>query len=133
MMSDNENLAILERFYKLIVDGDVESAVELLHPDYVLHEPAGLPYGGTFKGQDGFLQMGAAFNNEFDLTVNSWRAYGAGDVVFAAMTVSLRSKSTGREIDTSILELYRFTDGRISEMDVYYKDPGAVAETAAAA
>jgi ketosteroid isomerase-like protein len=63
--------------------------------------------------------------------VTSHQVHDAGDVVVAEMRASLRSKQTGLTLDTSIVELYRFTEGQISGIDVYYKDTLAVAELGA--
>jgi hypothetical protein len=60
--------------------------------------------------------------------VHTCQVHGASEVVVAEMQASLRSKETGRNLDTQIVELYRFTDGLISNIDVFYKDTKAVAD-----
>ncbi|MGW6730168.1 nuclear transport factor 2 family protein [Nocardia sp. NPDC055029] len=126
-MSDN-NIATLTRFLETIAAGDITSALELVDPACELNEPPGLPYGGTYIGGQGFLQMAASCAGAFELTPKSIQLHDAGDVAIAEMDVSVRSKQTGRSLDTSIVELYRFTGGKISGIDVYHKAPEAVTE-----
>jgi ketosteroid isomerase-like protein len=128
----NNNVDILTRFFDLVLEGEMAAALELIHPECVLNEAAGLPYGGDYIGGEGFLKLWTVIAQDFDLTVTSSQLHDAGEVVVAEMRAALRSKATGQDIDTSIVELYRFTDGQISGIDVYYKDTLAVADLAAA-
>jgi uncharacterized protein len=127
----NNNVDTLTRFFDLVSGGEMAAALELIHPECVLDEAAGLPYGGDYIGAEGFLKLWTVIAEDFDLTVTSSQVHNAGEVVVAEMRASLRSKQTGLTLDTSIVELYRFTDGQIAGIDVYYKDTAAVAELAA--
>ena len=124
----NNNVDTLNSFFGLVTAGEMVSALELIHPDCVLNEAAGLPYAGDYIGGTGFLKLWTVIAEGFDLTVNSAQVHDAGEVVVAEMEASLRSKETGRSLDTKIVELYRFTDGQISSIDVFYKDTKAVAD-----
>ncbi len=124
----NNNVDTLNSFFGLVTAGEMASALELIHPHCVLNEAAGLPYAGDYIGGTGFLNLWTVIAEDFDLTVNSAQVHDAGEVVVAEMQASLRSKETGRNLDTKIVELYRFTDGQISSIDVFYKDTKAVAD-----
>jgi uncharacterized protein len=124
----NNNVDTLNSFFGLVTAGEMASALELIHPNCVLNEAAGLPYAGDYIGGTGFLNLWSVIAEGFDLTVNSAQVHDAGEVVVAEMEASLRSKETGRDLDTKIVELYRFTDGQISSIDVFYKDTKAVAD-----
>ncbi|MFE2999080.1 nuclear transport factor 2 family protein [Nocardia sp. NPDC059246] len=124
----SNHVGILTRFHQSIVGGDIPTAMELVHPECVLNEADGLPYGGDYIGGEGFLQLATVFTKDFDVTVHSWQAHDAGELVVAQMSVTLQSKETGRTLDTSVVELYRFTDEQISGIDVFYKDTKAVVD-----
>ena len=50
-------LARLRAFYQGLVVGDLAPADALFDYDnLVMHEPAGLPYGGTYRGKQGLLE-----------------------------------------------------------------------------
>src|SRR6516165_5128234 len=50
----NENLTVMERFKSAVASGDWEAIPALMDADFALVEPKALPYGGTYKGADGF-------------------------------------------------------------------------------
>lgn len=124
------SVATLTRFFELVSAGEMASALKLMHPRCVVSEASGLPYGGDYVGPQGFIDLFAAIAQDFELKVNSSQVREAGDVVIAEMTASLRAKKTGELLDTAIIEFYRFTDGQISGIDVFYKDTKAVADLA---
>jgi ketosteroid isomerase-like protein len=127
-MMTGKNAATLRAFVDLLSGGDADRAFKLLHPDVVVHEADALPYSGTYHGVEGFGQMMEQLFGTFDLQINKYEVLDAGDSVIARMEISLTARSSGRSIDMPIVELYRFTDGLISEVDIFYKDTKAVAE-----
>ena len=122
------NAATLRTFVDLLSGGDADRAFKLLHPNVVVHEADALPYSGTYHGVEGFGQMMEGLSGTFDLQVNKYEVLDAGDTVIARMDISLTARSSGLSTDMPIVELYRFTDGLISEVDIFYKDTAAVAE-----
>lgn len=125
-----ESVATLAKFFGLVEQGEMASAVELMHPECVVSEAAGLPYGGDYIGGKGFIRLFATIAKDFDIKVNSSAVYDGGDVVIAEMDATLGAKVTGESLDTRIVELYRFRDGLIGGIDVFYKDTKAVADLA---
>ncbi|MFE3060260.1 hypothetical protein [Nocardia sp. NPDC059239] len=65
------------------------------------------------------------------MTVHSWQADEAGELVVVQMAVTLSSKETCRTLDTLVVALYRFTDEQISGIDVHRKDTKAVVDLVA--
>jgi ketosteroid isomerase-like protein len=127
-MMTGKNAATLRAFVDLLSGGDADRAFKLLHPDVVVYEADALPYSGTYHGVEGFGQMMEGLSRAFDLQVNKYEVLDAGDTVIARMDISLTARSSGRSVSMPIVELYRFTDGLISEVDIFYKDTAAVAE-----
>ena len=123
-----KNAATLRAFVDLLSGGDADRAFKLLHPDVVVYEADALPYSGTYHGVEGFGQMMEQLFGTFDLQINKYEVLDAGDTVIARMDISLTARSSGRSVSMPIVELYRFTDGLISEVDIFYKDTAAVAE-----
>lgn len=52
----------------------------------------------------------------------------ADDTVAMRYRLKFTARSTGKSIEMGLVEIYTVRDGLIAELDVYYKDPSAVAE-----
>jgi uncharacterized protein len=51
----------------------------------------------------------------------------AGDTVAMRTRLKFTARSSGRSVDVKLVEFYKVQNRQISEVDVYYKDPSAVA------
>jgi ketosteroid isomerase-like protein len=47
--------------------------------------------------------------------------------VAARFRLTFISRASGKSVQTRLVEIYTVRGGRIAELDVYYKDPSAVA------
>lgn len=60
-MNDSQKTEQTRRVVRAIhaasASGDLEKERQLFSPDLVIEEPPYLPYGGTYHGYDGFLQL----------------------------------------------------------------------------
>ncbi|MFJ9107561.1 nuclear transport factor 2 family protein [Streptomyces sp. NPDC102283] len=97
-------------------------------PDVVLHQAAGLPYGGVWRGHLGlerfFLAMSDTWST-FELVEQDFLATGETSVV--RTIVRAVSRATARELTFPILQTLTVRDGRITEIQPFYWDTGAVA------
>jgi hypothetical protein len=53
--------------------------------------------------------------------------FDAGDFVVVKATGRFTSHASGQSAVTELVELFTVRDGKLIDMDIYYKDPGAVA------
>jgi uncharacterized protein len=124
------NVNVVERFEDAFVRGDMEEVLSLLSPDIVVHEAPSLPYPGDHQGYDGFLRLADAFNSVWeivsDLDLTFMDAGEAHVVVRVAFDVVTRS--TGVPLRLRLVEVYTVRDGRIADLDVYYRDTAAIVE-----
>jgi uncharacterized protein len=51
----------------------------------------------------------------------------AGDTVAMRTRMKFTARSSGRSVDVKLVEFYPVRNGQISDLDVYYKYPSAVA------
>src|SRR5579863_6949498 len=92
---------ILERlraFYDGLVTGNLSPADRLFDFDnLVMHEPEGLPYGGTYRGRQGLLDGIAAINAVWKRVRFSDLRYSVGeDLAIVHFTMSAISRTTGK-------------------------------------
>lgn len=113
-MPQDEN-AILDRWLAAVFSGDQQALAGMMHPDFALHQAAGLPYGGVLKGPAGFEHFWRSFGETFEIElldeVDRFQSAG-GDIVLKFQFRG-RLKATGKAFDTTILESFTFRDGRV--------------------
>jgi uncharacterized protein len=51
----------------------------------------------------------------------------AADAVIIPIACRFTSRSTGRSVDTKVIEVFSVRDGKILDIDIFYKDPAAIA------
>ncbi|MFC6882305.1 MULTISPECIES: nuclear transport factor 2 family protein [Actinomadura] len=109
---------------------DVPPFEEMLDPDFVLVEPASLPYGGEWRGPDGFLRFLETMNRV-------WSRMGPkdppvhveqGDTIVLLATLDAVGRATGRAIEVPVAQVVRFRAGLLLEARMFYFDTVAVNE-----
>jgi ketosteroid isomerase-like protein len=121
-------LAIVERFMTAIVEERLDDARGLLHDEFVAYEAGGLPYSGEYHGPQGFFDLLAKMTEGMDFTLGpAPQCLLAGNSVAVRSRVTFTSRASGNSVDMRLVEVYTVRDGLIVELDVYYKDPSAVA------
>jgi len=121
-------LATVRRFSRALGDRDLTEVKSLLHRDLVVHTAGGLPYSGDYYGPQGFLELFAAMTQAMDLTPGPLRQQSLDEqTVVSRFRLRFVARASGRCVEMDLVEIYRLSGGLIVELDVYYKDPSAVA------
>jgi len=123
------NRATIERFSLLVLAGDFDSAKVLLHPDFVLTEAEGLPYGGKWRGFEGLLSLlGRMTETWADLAIETRSIIGEpdGSEFGLLMQISGKSSLTGHSFTTTAFEHSVIHDGKIASISPYYWDTKAL-------
>jgi steroid delta-isomerase-like uncharacterized protein len=112
--------AIVRRFIEEVhVQGDLDRVDDLVHPDYVLHDPA-LP---TVTGRNSVRQVIAGIRLAFpDLAYTVEDLIAKGERVVARWTATgthrgefMGIPATGQPVSASGTSIYRFAEGKIAE------------------
>jgi ketosteroid isomerase-like protein len=137
MMSSARNpveaVETVRRFTAALAAGDVTTCLELLHPDNVFDEAAGLPFGGDYSGHEGFIRLLKDVGRLFEVKLSAPQVSDAGDCVLVRLTGTFTARATGRTLETPVVDLYTVRDGRVARVDVFYKDTRAMADLCAEA
>ncbi|WP_374946340.1 nuclear transport factor 2 family protein [Agreia sp.] len=110
--------SLLEAFYA----GDMEVVSALLSPDVTVHQSDNLPYSGEWKGVSGFFDMATTLGSNFEIENLSRRIIEQGNEAVLFLDLKFTSRKTGKVGYTTNLEWYTFEDGKIADINVYYKD-----------
>ena len=130
MTTHETNLDRLDRFGRSAVfasDAAEALAIQqsLLHPDFEIVEAPGLPYGGTYRGIDGWAALIARIKTIWDpVRVTPLWTIGEpdGDKFGKMYRLSGTSTATGRQFDTRIFELWEFEGDKIIRSVPFYYD-----------
>jgi len=128
MSKVSESRAIGDGLVADMLSGNLDGVLARLHPNIVVHEADSLPFGGDWTGRDGFANLVANLSSYAELDIPEYTIYETAVGMVIVMQVTLTSRASAATLRTRIAEIYRLTDGLVSEIDVYYKDVKAVLE-----
>lgn len=124
-------IEVIKRFYRaenayMNASGEAGSAsfgdmAATLDPGVVLHQSPDLPWGGEFRGHEGYerwaRQMSAAFDR---LEVKDERFFPEGDTVIITCRLITRVRATGKRLDLPMAQVVRVHGDRIVEFRPFY-------------
>lgn len=122
--------AFCEQFLAALAAGDWSTMEQMMHPEFVCIEADGLPYAGVYRGFEGWRRLS-------DAVLATWSGFRmkvmemhGGDEESAVLRIALSGKSrkTGKAWESSVLELWKFRDGRLAGIDPYYFDTHLLAK-----
>lgn len=116
------------QFLKAFGAGDLETVLGLIGPDCAIDEGEGLPYAGRYVGPGGLQELVGKIMTPFDMTLDSFDVSDGGDCAVARMQLTFTNRSSGRVVVMPSVELYRTRDGKVTEIDIYYKSTSAIAD-----
>jgi ketosteroid isomerase-like protein len=126
--STSESLPIVTKFLSHLRHGDIASCCELFADDAVIHEADSLPFGGARSGPDGFRSLVADINLTHDVVLGKPKVDAVGKTAIVRFDIALTLRKTGQCVEMPVVDVYTVEGGRISQLDVYYKDTKAIAE-----
>lgn len=120
--------AIVEKFVIAFGEGRLDDALSLLHDEFVIHAAGGVPYSGDYQGAQGFSELITKILPVLDLTPSPEMEYLVdGEKVVIYYRLTFTARASGDSVEMRVTEVFTVRDGRIAELDVFYKDPSAVA------
>jgi cystathionine beta-lyase family protein involved in aluminum resistance len=96
--------------------------------DFVIHEPASLPYGGEWRGRDALQRLYAHVMGYWEDPVVEWQELVGGEkYAVALLHFTVTARASGERFDTHIAEVTRFDDaGKMASMRIHYFDTAAM-------
>jgi ketosteroid isomerase-like protein len=119
---------VVRALYAALRDGDVPGVLARLDPDVVVDEPPALPYGGVHRGRDVFVQsiLGAMMGYA-GIDITEFAVFESEAGVVGTLTGTLTAHSNGEKFPLTMVELHEVAGDTIRRIDVYIKDPAALA------
>ena len=118
-----DDVATLKEFVQA---GDRTTALGMVDEEAVWREAETLPWGGEWRGPDGFARLTREIDALAELAVRGHEIVQAGEVVELRLDAVFTSRKSGRRLPMKVVEHYRVREGKIYGADAFYKDTQAV-------
>lgn len=129
-MSDGKTADIMREIFRAIEQRDQQKLFELFDPDFEIHWPQSLPYGGSARG---LTPQGKTWSQTWDplQPTEAERRMDARVVASdgdeAVVLWRQRGINTkGDRFDGEVLGLYRLRNGKLARAQMFYFDTEAV-------
>lgn len=129
-MSADKNVAVLRHVVEAVNKGNIAALAEFIAPGFIRHDlAAAWPEIAGVEGVQDFITIARTASPDLNLEIED--IFAAGDR--AAMRLTIRGTHTGgdllgvvasgRRLQISAINIYRFSDGKIAEtwqlLDIY--------------
>jgi len=123
-------IATVQQWFQLHSEEDDEAISEIVHDEFVTYLSKELPYGGVYHGMSGLIEARKRVLSflESPPPPTDFQIYETVDGhVVVKISGAFVAKGTGKSVEQDVMEFFRFRDGKIAEVDIYYREPGGVA------
>ncbi len=98
-----------------------------LDPEFVLYQAASLPYGGEWRGGEGFRKWLATMAESWQhFAVEASQVLIDGETVIIIAQVAGASRANGQSLTVPVVEMMKLRDLRLLEVRPFYWDTAAL-------
>jgi ketosteroid isomerase-like protein len=108
-----ENVELVQRVYDLVSRGDIAGVLDLIGPEFELHENVLAPDAAVYHGPEGLRKWLEAAAEAFtDFKFEAERFIERGDWVFAPVRASGRGKESGAPFSARYVTAFKLRLGK---------------------
>jgi uncharacterized protein len=124
-------VAVVQSFYDGLIHKDIAALEALLDREsLVVREAESLPYGGEYRGLQGFRALLAKLTQSWATVSFADFNYATGDdLVVAMFLMYATARATRQETSFRVMEIWRFRAGKVVAIEPYYWDTHALLNT----
>jgi len=114
---------VVAEYYRTALGGEIEAMKAVIDPAIRVVEATSLPYGGVWEGMEQFMKLlQTVFETWKDCRVEVKQLVAEGDCVVALTEMSGKGVKSGLPFSMPLVEVYRVSNGRITEITPFYLD-----------
>jgi uncharacterized protein len=116
-----ENADAVKERWGDFAKGDIDAAVSTTDESAEIRMPETLPWGGTYRGPDGFKEMIQKFLSNFESVDTKPTAFIEGDDGETVVVVveGVGKTKAGNELSARSVWLYKVRDGRLMDAEFF--------------
>ena len=122
MANDHPNARAYRQTAEAFRQGDLDTIASLIAEDVVWHVPGDHPLAGDWEGRDRVLQLLASLRS-LGFTLREHDVFSDDDHVCALSYMG--AQRDGLDVETPVVSIFHFRDGRQTERWFYPDDAGA--------
>jgi ketosteroid isomerase-like protein len=127
----DDAVALIRKLYADAGTGKWDEVAAVMSDNFVIHEPASLPFGGSYHGRDALQRLfGIVMATWIDPAVEIDAIVGDESHVVALLRFTMTSRHSGRRFTQHVSEVSRIEDGKVAEMRVHYFDAAEITREA---
>jgi hypothetical protein len=117
----------VQALYADFAQGNLSTILAVLNEHISIHSPGSLPYGGVYKGRDGFIALMTAANATWaTLRVIPGKAVGSDEEVVMTGVFIARTPGAAEGIRFPFVHLWKMPAGVVTEIWLYSWDTAAL-------
>jgi uncharacterized protein len=123
-----DRITKLRAFYAAMLAGDLAAVESHFAADrIVIREAESLPYGGAYRGIDGFRQLARRLGKAWTTVRFEDFTFAEGaDCVMVKFTMTATSRATGAVISFGVIEMFEMDGDKIISVAPFYWDTHAL-------
>jgi len=128
----SDNADVVRRVFDSARQQDLDGLLSLYHRDVVVREPFSLPHGGVHRGLDEartaaicWSETWGPYQQDADPSPDPEVVALNDDLVAARWRLCAHDR-VGEGVDVEVIDIYRLRDGKILELETYYRDTAAM-------
>ena len=108
-----ENLDLARRGYEAFARGDLDSAIEIMHPEIEAHDPPEAPDATIYRGREAVRRDWEQFSNLFeDFSIDVEKSFDRGDEVVVFLRFRGRARESNAEVEAPMAHVWTIRDGK---------------------
>jgi uncharacterized protein len=108
-----ENVDLARRGYETFARGDLDAAVELMHPEIEAHDPPEVPDATIYRGREAVRRDWEETAGLFeDFSIDVEKSFDRGDEVVVLLRFRGRGRDSGAEVEAPMAHVWTIRDGK---------------------
>lgn len=131
MSTAHENEQIVRKMLENGLAGNFDAIRSHIGDDYVCRLPEGLPYGGVYRGWDGYTEVFGKIIDFFETVEFGPNTFLANDdtvVILSRLRGTVRR--SGQAVDMPLAEVWELADDKVIAITAFYHDTKRLADLA---